>query len=236
MSFESQPPPGQPATPAQVIWGPGRALAGLGALIVLVALEAVLISAFDSELESLAAKLVLQASLAMTLVAVAFVVARPGGGIADPADLGLRRPGRSVVGVSLLAYLVYVGCALVISVLLSPEQVDITRELGSDEGTLGAIAAGTLIIGAAPLSEEIFFRGFLFGGIRQRAPFVVAALVPSTIWGLFHYTGPDTWGVVLQLTLFGLVLAWLYERTGSIWPPIAVHAFNNAVAFALLVG
>ena len=40
--------------------------------------------------------------------------------------------------------------------------------------------------------------------------------------------------VVLQLSIFGLALAWLYERTGSIWPTIAVHALNNAIAFALL--
>jgi membrane protease YdiL (CAAX protease family) len=125
---------------------------------------------------------------------------------------------------------------VVISLLLAPEQEDVTRELGSDEGTLGAIVAGILIIGAAPITEEIFFRGFLFGGIRQRAPFALAAVVSAGIWGLFHYTDPDSWGVVLQLTVFGIVLSWLYERTGSIWPTIAVHAFNNAIAFSILVG
>jgi membrane protease YdiL (CAAX protease family) len=40
--------------------------------------------------------------------------------------------------------------------------------------------------------------------------------------------------VVLQLGVFGLWLCWLYERTGSLWPPIAVHALNNAIAFAIL--
>ena len=59
-------------------------------------------------------------------------------------------------------------------------------------------------------------------------------MISSCVWGLFHYTGPDSWGVVLQLSIFGLALAWLYERTGSIWPTIAVHALNNAIAFALL--
>ena len=39
---------------------------------------------------------------------------------------------------------------------------------------------------------------------------------------------------MLQLAAFGVVLSWLYERTGSLWPPIAVHVFNNAFAFALL--
>jgi membrane protease YdiL (CAAX protease family) len=60
-------------------------------------------------------------------------------------------------------------------------------------------------------------------------------LVSAGIWGVFHYTGPETWGVVLQLTVFGVALAWLYERTGSLYPTIAVHGFNNAVAFAILM-
>ena len=59
-------------------------------------------------------------------------------------------------------------------------------------------------------------------------------MISSGIWGLFHYTGPDSWGVVLQLAVFGVALSWLYERTGSIWPTIGVHALNNAIAFALL--
>ena len=40
---------------------------------------------------------------------------------------------------------------------------------------------------------------------------------------------------MLQLAVLGIVLAWLYERTGSLWPPIALHVFNNALAFAVLV-
>jgi membrane protease YdiL (CAAX protease family) len=96
------------------------------------------------------------------------------------------------------------------------------------------IAAGLLIVVAAPLSEEIFFRGFLFAGIRRSGGFILGAVISSGIWGMFHYTGSDSWPVILQLSIFGIVLAWLYERTGSIWPPIAVHAFNNAVAFTVL--
>ena len=41
--------------------------------------------------------------------------------------------------------------------------------------------------------------------------------------------------MVVQITVFGLWLSWLYERTGSIYPTIAVHMLNNAVAFTFLV-
>jgi membrane protease YdiL (CAAX protease family) len=138
------------------------------------------------------------------------------------------------VKLSVLAYLAYLGAALVIAAALQPEQEDVTRDLGFGEGNFGSVAAGLLIIAVAPISEEIFFRGFLFGGFRRGAPFAAAAVASAGIWGLFHYTGPDSWGVVVQLTAFGLALAWLYERTGSLWPPIALHVLNNALAFAVL--
>jgi membrane protease YdiL (CAAX protease family) len=229
------PPPIAPPTPSRpdAGWGPGRAFAALGALIGILLIETLVIALFDPGIESLGARLALQAMLGATLVAVAFGAVGPGF-LVPAAALGLRRPLRPAVGATVIAYLVYVACALLIAVLLQPEQEDVTRELGSDQGTLGSIAAGFLIIAVAPLTEEIFFRGFMFAGLRRALPFAFAALISASIWGLFHYTGPDSWGVVVQLTVFGIVLCWLYERTGSIWPTIAVHAFNNALAFTLL--
>jgi uncharacterized protein len=244
---EPPPPTGPPLTPPvggpepplgelpRVTWGPARTLAALGVmLLALFAEVAVIAGSFDPELESLGATLVLQAALAATLVGTAFVAANVRGSQASAADLGLRRPRGRFVRATLIAYGGYFVCALVIAALLQPEQEDVTRELGVDEGALAAIVAGVLIIGVAPFTEELFFRGFMFAGMRRALPFAAAALIPSLIWGLFHYTGADTWGVVVQLAVFGIWLSWLYERTGSLWPAIAVHAFNNAIAFAIL--
>jgi uncharacterized protein len=135
---------------------------------------------------------------------------------------------------AILAYLAYIGCAIVIALLIQPEQEDVTEELGYGESGLADVVVGVLIIGVAPFTEEVFFRGFMFAGLRRGLPFAAAALISAGLWGLFHYTGPGTWGVVLQLAAFGVILSWLYERTGSIWPPVAVHAVNNALAFAIL--
>jgi hypothetical protein len=192
-------------------------------------------NAIDPEIETLGARLALQAALAISLIAVAVGAVRMADGtIAAGEALGLRRPLRSPWGPAVVAYVLYIACAIAIAVAIEPEQEDITRELGFGEGGLGDVVAGLLIIGVAPVSEEIFFRSFFFGGLRSRMPFVAAAVIAAAIWGLFHYTGPDSWGVVLQLSVFGVVLSWLYERTGSIWPPIAVHAVNNAIAFSIL--
>ncbi|MDX6583779.1 MAG: protease family protein [Solirubrobacterales bacterium] len=249
----SQPPPpsgpplsplaGPPAAPVPpggklpaATWGPGRAFGGLGFLLVLVIGLALLVSAFDPEIKTLGAQVTLQALLAGSLIFTAFLFAGPDlRSLVGRELLGLRRPLRKPVWLAIATYFGYVGCAIVISLLLSPEQKDITRDLGGDSGTLGTVIAGFLIVVIAPISEEIFFRGFLFGGLRRAMPGAVAAVLASGIWGLFHYTGPGTWGVVVQITVFGLWLSWLYERTGSIYPTMAVHALNNAIAFTVLL-
>jgi membrane protease YdiL (CAAX protease family) len=224
-----------PADDQARAWGPGRVAGGIAALLVTTVFEVAVVSAFDPELDSLAARLVTQALLAVTLVGIAFVVAGgKAGGTASSQALGLRRPFRSPVGMAAAAYLGYIVIALLYSSFVHPHQEDVTRDLGFGHGALGTIAAGVLIVVAAPFSEEVFFRGFIFGGLRRRLSFPVAAVLSGVIFGIFHFTGPDSVGVVPQLAFLGFALAWLYEETGSIYPTIAVHAVNNALAFAIL--
>jgi uncharacterized protein len=208
---------------------------GILALLLTTVFEVGVVSAFDPGLNSLAARLVTQALLAVTLVGVAFAVtAEPNAGIAPPSALGLRRPLRSPFKIAAAAYLGYIVFAIVYSGLLHPHQKDITRDLGFGHGDLGTVAAGVLIIVAAPISEEIFFRGFLFGGFRKRLSFPFAALISAVIFGVFHYTGASSIAVVPQLAFLGFLLCAVYEETGSIYPTIALHMLNNTLAFIVL--
>ncbi len=228
--------PGEPGTgPATPTWGPGRVAVGIGALLLTTLFEAGIVSAFDPGLNSLGARLALQAMLAVTLIGVAFAVTSDSAaGVAAPGALGLRRPLRSPFRIAAGAYLAYVVTAIAYSSLLHPHQKDITRDLGFGHGALGTVAAGVLIVLAAPVSEEVFFRGFIFGGLRKRLSFVTAALISAGIFGLFHYTGAGSLGVVPQLAFLGFALCWVYEETGSIYPTIAIHAVNNLIAFIFL--
>lgn len=216
-------------------WGPAHSFLGLIALLVAGALAAFVATGVDPDLEDRGTTLALQAVLAVSLLAIAFYVAQPGSGRVSATALGLRRPLHPALRLTVVGYLAYIGCALLLSFLIEPDQEDITRELGYGESALGSAAAAFLIVVAAPVTEEIFFRGFFFAGLRRGLPFAPAALTSAVIWALFHFTGSDSWGVVLQLTIFGVILAWLYERTGSLWPPVALHLFNNAIAFTFLV-
>jgi CAAX protease family protein len=217
-------------------WMPMHVAAGLAALVVLSVLEIALVAPFDPDLKSLAATLVAQLLLAVTLVGVAFAFATmPNRGLAPPAWLGLRPFKPSALKWALLAIGVYFAFALIYTPLVHPDQEDIARDLGFGESVFGGIAAGILIIGAAPISEEIFFRGFVFGGLRRRLPLWPAAAIAGVIFGVFHFTGISSLGVLPQLAVLGLLLCWLYEKTGSIWPPIIVHMLNNTLAFIVIV-
>jgi hypothetical protein len=90
------------------------------------------------------------------------------------------------------------------------------------------------VIGLAPISEELFFRGFLFGGLRGKLSFWPAALISGAFFGSIHLLG-GSWEVIPPLAVFGILLAWLYERTGSIGPPILMHALQNGIAFTITV-
>ena len=236
----AQPPPedvpaaATPSVPAT--WGPGRVVVGILVLLVLSLVEAGIVSIFDPNLDSLGGRLVAQALLAATLIAVAYGVATERGraGATPWATLGLRRPLRSPYAFAAAAYIAYVVVALVYGALVHPHQKDITRDLGFGHGDLGTVVAGILIVVAAPISEEVFFRGFIFGGFRTRLSFPVAALLSAAIFGLFHYTGSGSETVLPQLAVLGFAFAWLYEETGSIYPTIALHMLNNAFAFAIL--
>lgn len=85
---------------------------------------------------------------------------------------------------------------------------------------------------AAPLTEEILFRGFLYGGLRRKMPPKVAMGLSALVFALLH-------GATLaDLPVFGLgvVLAWLYETTGSLMPGMVLHGSNNAIVLAVLLG
>jgi membrane protease YdiL (CAAX protease family) len=81
---------------------------------------------------------------------------------------------------------------------------------------------------AAPIGEEIFFRGLLYGGLRNRLPVVPAALIVGAIFGVLHTQYPLL--VRPELMIFGFVACLLYERTRSLLPSMGMHSLHNALA------
>ncbi len=84
---------------------------------------------------------------------------------------------------------------------------------------------------AAPIGEELFFRGFLQRGVQEHRGAPRAIVVTAIIFSAFHLD-PVGFAARFELgVLFGL-LAW---RAGSLWPAIAAHAANNALSSGLFL-
>jgi uncharacterized protein len=222
--------PGATWSLSTTIWGL------IGGLVLALLLAPALILPFDPDFESLASKLAGQGLLGVCLLGVAFGIAagwRRDALGAAANRLGLRRFSSSAVGwmvVTLVAY--YLAAALFAALVIAPDQEDIGGDLGlGGESVLAAAVAVILIVGLAPIAEEVFFRGFLFGGLRTRLSLWPAALIAGVVFGLIH--APTGITAVVPLAMLGVGLSWLYERTGSLGPPIILHVFNNGLALAV---
>ena len=111
----------------------------------------------------------------------------------------------------------------------------VAQDLGADQGTFGMIAAGFMVICVAPVAEEFFFRGFFYRALRSRWSVLGAAAIDGLLFGVIHYdfTGADALLILPPLAILGFIFCLVYERTGSIYPTIAMHSFNNAIAFGV---
>ena len=101
--------------------------------------------------------------------------------------------------------------------------------LDAGNSLAGSIAFLAMTLAITPVAEEIFFRGFLFRWMSGHHRVWLAAGVSSVMFGVAHILPPQA----IAATLMGLVLCWLYWRTGSIWPSVAAHVTNNAIGIGL---
>ncbi|MGB2712097.1 MAG: type II CAAX endopeptidase family protein, partial [Conexibacter sp.] len=150
------------------------------------------------------------------------------------AQFGLRRtPLWAALGWMALAYVGY----LVLSGLWSlavdlSEQQDLPQELGADQSTAALVAVCVLVTVLAPLAEEFFFRGYVFGALRNWHGPWLAAAITGVVFGAVHVASAPV-GFLLPLAIFGFFLCIVRWRTGSLLPCMVLHALNNAVAFGV---
>ena len=80
-----------------------------------------------------------------------------------------------------------------------------------------------------PIAEEAFFRGFLLPAVAPYIGAFKAVVAISALFALSHLMV----GVLLPAFVSGLILSWLYLKTGSIVPPIIAHAAQNLLVLAV---
>lgn len=155
--------------------------------------------------------------------------------------IGLRRTpwrevGRGVLWVGALLPLIAVA-SLLMQAVLGYEDNPQSAALMLDRMSplqLGFAALFTVLI--VPFFEEVLFRGVLLSALQERGPADPevrdrrALIASSVIFGLIHIEP----AVIIPTTMLGFAAGLLRLRSGSLWPAVALHAANNAVATAVM--
>jgi membrane protease YdiL (CAAX protease family) len=149
-------------------------------------------------------------------------------------DLFALRPPRSwhrALGWAIVVFVLVLAIGAALDPLLHAGEEQGLTPSGWDSDRAAAFAANVVVVaGIAPVVEELTYRGLGFSLLR---PYGVASAIIGVgiAFGLAH-------GLIEALpilSLFGIGLAWLRERTDSVYPPILLHAAFNGFALAASV-
>jgi membrane protease YdiL (CAAX protease family) len=119
------------------------------------------------------------------------------------------------------------GYVVAMSLMGVDEENAAGDEAFSVVGPIVVVVTGAVLM--APVVEEVFFRGFLFGGLWTRWGWLPAALVSSLLFSLAHLSPY----VVPPFAAIGFLFAWSYRKTGAITPSIIAHLMINVVSVSL---
>jgi len=159
-----------------------------------------------------------------------------------PEDFGFRRfrLGKGIGAVALAALAYYLLTLVYAALLHLHDQDKLPSELGISHSTAALVGAALFVCVIAPVAEEFFFRGFLFGVLSQwrisrwgrNAGSWVAAVVVGILFGLAH-TGSASPQYLIPLGFLGFVLCLVRWRTRSLYPCMALHSLNNSLALGV---
>ncbi len=230
------------AWPRWPAWnGPVALLASLAALFFLFpALPVILVAIFSETLAalSLLVLLLMQDGILMCSALLFASMKLP----PLPWHFGLR-PSRlwPTIGWTALGFVVLVGFELGWF-----ELFDVDEPEGEDLGRDNLIAATLVSLGVivlAPVSEEFFFRAFFYRALRTRLRVWSAALIDGAVFASVHLQYLAEPLILPVIAIVGVGLCLVYERTGSLFAVIAIHAAFNTAAMlpeapipAILVG
>jgi membrane protease YdiL (CAAX protease family) len=247
MVFEQTLPPieqiaGPPDSGGRTPWGYADMAMAIGIIIggtILLALPAAAVAAViaggsDIDNDKAALAVLLGANLLLELfllVAVALFTVRKYK--VSWAAVGLRLPERggwwlplAMLGGALMVIWVYFA---VIAALGAEPSSNIPDEAFDSVPLI--VLVGILSLALAPVMEETFFRGFLFGGLRGRWGVFFAALSTGFLFSLAHVDPL----LYIPFTAVGMIFAWGYVYSGSILASMIAHLLFNAISFGLAV-
>jgi hypothetical protein len=131
----------------------------------------------------------------------------------------------------LLSYFAIFALELILQSIENPNEQALETMAGTDYGVMFGLA-----VFLAPIVEEVLFRGVIFGSLRENHR-VLAFVVSIAAFSLYHvwqyalaYRDVTLLIYAIQYVPVSFVLAWLYDRTGTIWMPIFFHMMINGIS------
>jgi membrane protease YdiL (CAAX protease family) len=150
--------------------------------------------------------------------------------------LAMNWPPRQEIGVAFISLVVLLplldGMAyLVGQPIIPPFMTDIYRNAQST-GTLPLLWLAIVV--AAPIAEEIIFRGFIFRGwVRPSQRPMIGILMVTSLFAVIHLQ--YNWFGIFQVFLIGLLLTWTRWRSGSTLLPMLLHFIANFYAMLQVI-
>jgi membrane protease YdiL (CAAX protease family) len=220
--------------PASVLVG---LVVGVFGSVVVAGIGAAAGSSKNSPAVNLVSDLVFDVGFVLTALYFASLKRR-----ARPEDFGYRRVALALgVGACLAGGIGYYIVTAVYQALVHLHGTDkLPQSLGVGKSTAALAAAAVFVCVVAPIAEEFFFRGFIFGALRRWHVVIgghdigtwLAAVITGMLFGLAH-TGSAAGQYLIPLGFLSFVLCLIRWRTRSLYPCMALHSINNSLALGV---
>ncbi|MDP8262185.1 MAG: CPBP family intramembrane metalloprotease [Candidatus Ancaeobacter aquaticus] len=144
--------------------------------------------------------------------------------------------GNALTGI--VAYIAFVPVFLLLVVVsyvicgyfgISPQPHELVKIFSVEKSAYKIIYLVLVATVFAPLYEEIVFRGFIYTVLRKYLGVTQSLCMSAIIFGAIHFNMSQ----FIPVMGLGIILAYLYERTGTLIAPIVFHMLNNTVAILL---
>jgi CAAX protease family protein len=223
------------AAPLPPPWSMGAGLTALvrgGALAALVLLALLVGNHWLAE-QPIVAEALDQPLMYLPLLLLVWRVLLAPAGLGFVGAFGLRpHPGGWRAWLPAVGVLVAAGIVIDLGLALLGERFGLTSHwsewFDADLAWGSSAAVTATLVGSilfAPVFEELIFRGLLYGTLRTRLTWPLAALGSALVFAFLHGYGAAGF---LSVFLSGLLWAWVYERSRSLLPSMAAHVVNNA--------
>jgi membrane protease YdiL (CAAX protease family) len=234
----------RPRGPEDVAWDVPEVLGLLVLLVVALPVVVGVLMIGGMEVDFISVSVLVVVQSAVLLGGCAYVARRYGPPAAMLGYLADRWPllavGSVLLSIPVVAgvhYVVQPAAVWLVGLFIGPEQARLLAEEELQRNPIIQVVPplddparvalfAFLVCVLVPVAEETFFRGFAYPPLRRRYGALPAMLTTAVVFGVLHVQIVN----FLPIALLGFILVLLYERTGSLLPPIVLHSVNNLAA------